>query len=229
MHKLAASALLGSLALAGSAAAAPAPGGVVVELFTSQGCSSCPPADAVLARLAAEPGVVAISRPVTYWDNLGWKDTLARPENTALQNAYAQRLGGGRYTPEIVVGGRAGAIGSREGEVRALIARTRPAAALTVARGPDGARVTIAGTGKATLRLVALASRVTVNVGNGENSGRRITYYNVVKTERPIGWWTGGAKTVTVPASALMARGADRFAVIAQQGESGPVLAGAYL
>src|SRR3546814_12349614 len=80
-------------ALAPRADGAPA---VLIELFTSQGCSSCPPADALFAKLAKEPGIVAISRPVTYWDRLGWKDTLPRPENTALQRAYGARIISGR-------------------------------------------------------------------------------------------------------------------------------------
>ena len=94
---------------------------VLVELFTSQGCSSCPPADRLAARLAPEPGVVVISRPVTYWDRLGWKDTLARPENTDLQRAYARRTLAGRngvYTPQTVVDGEFGAVGSQESRLR---------------------------------------------------------------------------------------------------------------
>src|SRR3546814_2316327 len=116
----------------------------LIELFTSQGCSSCPPADALFAKLAKDPGIVAISRPVTYWDRLGWKDTLARPENTALQRAYAARniAGAGVYTPQAVVQGGAGTVGSREGEIRTLAAQA--ASAARIALGSEG-RVTIDG------------------------------------------------------------------------------------
>lgn len=221
---------LGWAAFGGSAAPPSAAAPVVVELFTSQGCSSCPPADAVLARLAADPGVVAISRPVTYWDRLGWKDTLARPANTALQAAYAARLGGGSYTPEIVVGGRAGVVGSREGEVRRLIAAQAFAAAprLAVTRTGGGARVTLAGAGSGQVILIAFAPRVAVSVANGENGGRRIVYSNVLRAERVLGEWRGGQAGFAVPQAALAGAG-EGHAVIVRQGDAGPILAGRYL
>ena len=100
---------------------------VLAELFTSQGCSSCPPADAFLAKLAREPGVIAISRPVTYWDRLGWKDSLARSANDRLQRRYAARglPGSGVYTPELVINGSAATIGSRSVSARSLIAQAQ--------------------------------------------------------------------------------------------------------
>ena len=100
---------------------------VVIELFTSQGCSSCPPADMLASRLAKDDTLLVISRPVTYWDRLGWKDTLARPQNTALQRAYASKgnEGSGVYTPQIVVNGGDGAVGSREGDIRSIVRRAR--------------------------------------------------------------------------------------------------------
>src|SRR4051812_34097041 len=113
------------------AAAAPHP--VVVELFTSQGCSSCPPADAALERFAREPNIVAISRPVTYWDSLGWRDTLARPANTALQRAYAARQHSDDvYTPQAVVQGAVALVGGRTGAIHRAIdeAVARPAPGL---------------------------------------------------------------------------------------------------
>ncbi len=119
---------LAALTAAGSSSggAAPAAHPVAVELFTSQGCSSCPPADAVLARLARDPEVVAISRPVTYWDQLGWKDTLAPQANTDLQRAYADHDGSGRvYTPQAVVQGAEGVVGAQEANIRKLIAAAR--------------------------------------------------------------------------------------------------------
>ncbi len=113
--------IIAMLMVAAATPAASAP--VAIELFTSQGCSSCPPADAALARLAQDPGVVAITRPVTYWDALGWKDTLAREENTRLQRGYAARQQSHSvYTPEAVVQGEAGTVGSREAEVRRMVA-----------------------------------------------------------------------------------------------------------
>ncbi|HEX4301196.1 MAG TPA: DUF1223 domain-containing protein [Rhizomicrobium sp.] len=99
---------------------------VVVELFTSQGCSSCPPADALLGRLAQRPGVIAITLPITYWDMLGWKDTLASEANTRRQKSYAAAMGhGGVYTPQIVVDGAVDVVGSRAANVEMAIAQRR--------------------------------------------------------------------------------------------------------
>ena len=116
--------------LLGLAAAAPSTEPpVVIELFTSQGCSSCPPADRLLATLARDPGVIAVSRPVTYWDRLGWKDTLAREENTRRQYAYAARFRrDGVYTPQAVVDGRYQTVGSDREALVALLATARRAA-----------------------------------------------------------------------------------------------------
>jgi hypothetical protein len=116
--------LLAALCAAGGAQAGGRP--VVVELYTSQGCSSCPPADALLGRLAQQPGVIAISLPITYWDMLGWKDTLASEANTRRQKAYAAAMGhGGVYTPQIVVDGVTDVVGSRAAQVEAAIAERR--------------------------------------------------------------------------------------------------------
>ena len=106
----------------GAACAGEPPRPIVVELYTSQGCSSCPPADALLGRLAQRRDVLALSLPVTYWDMLGWKDTLASPGNTSRQKAYAAALGrGGVYTPQIVVDGVNDVVGSRENDVEAAV------------------------------------------------------------------------------------------------------------
>jgi hypothetical protein len=116
---LAAALLLGAAASAGALKRP-----VIVELYTSQGCNSCPPADELLGHLADRPNVIAMSLPVTYWDMLGWKDTLATDANTRRQKAYAQYMGrGGVYTPQIIVDGVSDVVGSREGDVEAAIAR----------------------------------------------------------------------------------------------------------
>jgi len=106
---------------------------IVVELYTSQGCSSCPPADALLGRLAQRPGVIALSLPITYWDMLGWKDTLATEANTRRQKAYAAAMGhGGVYTPQIIVDGVVDVVGSRAANVEAAIAQRRATVAVAV-------------------------------------------------------------------------------------------------
>lgn len=204
---------------------------VVVELFTSQGCSSCPPADAVLAALSDEPGVVAITRPVTYWDRLGWKDTLAREENSGLQRAYAARggEGAGVYTPQAVVQGARALVGSHGDALRRLVAEARavPQPALTAGRGVVAVDGTT--TQPATVSLIALKGHTDVAIGSGENGGRRVRYTNVVRGERTLGRWTGGKARFPIPADALRVEGADRFAVIVRQGASGPILAARYL
>ena len=128
------------LLVAGAVSLAPAEAGgvrrpVVVELFTSQGCSSCPPADELLGRLADRRGVLAISLPITYWDMLGWKDTLATSANTHRQKAYAAAMGhGGVYTPQMIVDGVTDVVGSREGDVEAAIAKRQAEIEVSQAR-----------------------------------------------------------------------------------------------
>ena len=234
---------IGGLAIAGAAqnvAEQSAPdrsaSPVAVELFTSQGCSSCPPADSLLARLARHPNVVAITRPVTLWDRLGWRDTLARSENTSLQQAYAARIGGGSgvYTPQAVVQGGAAEVGSDERALEALIAaaHARGGPAMTIVPTGDGGQaITISGTARrpATLILVALRSSVLVSIGRGENTGHSVRYTNVVLGERVIGDWTGGTGHFAVSASLVHFPGADRAALLLRQGDAGPILAARYL
>jgi hypothetical protein len=207
---------------------------VAVELFTSQGCSSCPPADALLARLARDPKVVAITRPVTYWDRLGWTDTLAMPANTALQQGYAARriAGAGVYTPQAVVQGIAGTVGSREANLTRLIAQhaARPEIGIAVRQG---ARPAVTLSGKpgtaAIVQLVGLDSSETVRIGAGENGGRDVTYVNVLRNEVRLAEWAGGSRTIEIDRSQAGGRGVDRYAVIVRQGDAGPILAARYL
>ena len=208
----------------------------MLELFTSQGCSSCPPADAVAAKLARRADVIVISRPVTYWDRLGWKDTLARPANTELQQAYAKRgLAGenGVYTPQAVIGGRIGAVGSHQRELERLIARDAAQKAPRISLGHDG---TIVVTGPSTgpttgapvsarLMLVGLDSSESVAVGSGENGKRRLTYTNIYQGATSLGSWAGGRQQFAVPATARHIAGADRYVVLLREGTSGPILA----
>lgn len=208
---------------------------VLVELFTSQGCSSCPPADALIAEIAADPNVVVITRPVTYWDRLGWTDTLARPENTALQRAYAPSLegyGGRSYTPQAVVNGRFGLVGSRRGELRTRIgeARDRATIRIIVEESAGGGRtVSLSGaSGRSGLvELVALDPSETVRIGSGENGGRSVTYTNIVLADRSLGRLEGDSGSIEIPGEALA--NAARHALIVREGPAGPILAARYL
>lgn len=210
---------------------------VLLELFTSQGCSSCPPADKLAEKLAADPGLVVISRPVTYWDRLGWKDTLARENNTVLQQAYARAgLAGqnGVYTPQLVIDGSFGAIGSREAEVRDGIARHggKGGAAIRVrVLGGKGFAVGIDGTAArpAELVLVAARRRAEVAIMRGENGGRAVSYTNVLKDEQRLQTWRGGKASLVIAPERLKVAGADAYALVLREPDGGKVLAARWL
>lgn len=204
---------------------------VLVELFTSQGCSSCPPADTVLASLSSNPRVVALSRPVTYWDNLGWKDSLAREENTAQQRAYARRgiSDGSVYTPETVVQGQNGTIGSRRAELNRLIASATTAPAHRLSAHDHAVATAGAVTTPAELRFVAVGSQRDVRIGGGENGGRVVRYTNVVLDEQTVPCTTGAPCSAALPASLRSHHGADKFAAILQAPNNGRVLAVTWL
>jgi len=205
---------------------------VLLELFTSQGCSSCPPADALAEKLSANPALVVIARPVTYWDRLGWKDTLARESNTKLQQDYARRGLDGRngvYTPQLVVNGSYGLVGSNAAAVAPSVKQygKSDAAIRVTASAGGGYAVNLSGTGagKAELTLVAVTRKVAVSIGSGENGGRKVTYSNVLRSERKLSDWAGGKASVTLAADQLKVPGADRYALVLRLPGGGKVLA----
>lgn len=175
----------------------------VVELFTSQGCSSCPPADHLLSALAREPDVVALSFPIDYWDFIGWRDTFASPVFTARQKAYATARGDGRiYTPQAVIDGLVDAVGSDKAQIERAIKMNRGReGALTVpihlAELRDVLHIDIgAGPGaSAGVYVLRVIRSQTVVIGRGENSGRSVTYTNVVRAIHKIGEWNGVARS----------------------------------
>jgi hypothetical protein len=198
----------------------------VVELFTSQGCSSCPPADRLLGELARDPSLVTMSLPIDYWDYIGWKDTLAKPRHAARQRFYAKTRGDGEvFTPQVVINGIAHAVGSDKGAIEQAIEQSRRNAAtlslpvkLTVADGKLTVHVLAAnpeGT-SGEVWLCTLGKSVPVAIGRGENRGHTVTYHNVVRRWMKLGDWTGAARTFSVPASDFEA--ADAVAVIVQGG-----------
>lgn len=211
-------------------------GPALIELFTSQGCSSCPPADLLAHVLDKEGEIVVISRPVTYWDRLGWKDTLAREENTLLQQAYTQRGLEGRngiYTPQMVIDGRIGVVGSLEREVREIVNnRPQQIAAIRTRRAADGSiSVGLGGQTEreAELMLLSINSQRKVNIERGENGGRHLRYTNVLRDERFITNWNGGKKSIKIDQSQLAGADANRFALILREPNGGPVLASAWI
>ena len=201
----------------------------VVELFTSQSCSSCPPADALLMELAqTRPDILALDFHVTYWDRLGWKDPYSLPQATERQRHYAERLGQeGVYTPQLVAGGRHQAIGSDRRAVLAAItaaAAAGPVAELRLARDAAGLVLDVgAGLGAGTLLLVGYDPAHATHVGGGENGGRTLAEVNVVRSIVPAGAWRGAAVTLR----AIQPAGERTVALL--QAEDGRILAAAVL
>jgi hypothetical protein len=170
---------------------------VVVELFTSQGCSSCPPANALLNELSrSRHDVLPLAFHVTYWDNLGWKDPFSLQAATQRQDQYGRRFGDGSYTPEIVVDGSARVVGSRRGEVGSAIERAKrdsqTAAAVNVTKDGGGVSIQIgSGSGNGRVLLIGFDHEHTTSIGRGENGGRTLEEFNVVRSIRSVGQWSG--------------------------------------
>ncbi len=211
--------LLGLVVFAAPAGAAAGPP-IVVELFTSEGCSSCPPADALLAELAIRPDVLALSFHVDYWNRLGWKDPYSSPEATARQQRYARLLGlDGVYTPQIVVDGRWQAVGSDRAAVETVLAKAREGRApvrMTLTLDHGQARVGLGASGNAAsaaIWLIGFDRRRADTVERGENAGRTLAHVDVVRGFAEVGRFTGHAGTVTAPVPWR----SDRIAAILQE------------
>ena len=231
-------AALAGLAL-GTASALAGPR-AVMELFTSQGCSSCPPADKLLGELAKRDDVLALSLPIDYWDYLGWKDTLASHDFSERQREYAQSRGDGAvYTPQAVINGTEDLVGSDRGKIEsALKQATDKGFAVPIALSSSADAVTVkigAADGstpnRGTIWLVMYDPSITVPIGRGENSGRTVTYSNVVRKLRPIAMWKGEPMSIDLPRSEMAQAKVDRCAVLLQAektgGLPGPILGAA--
>ena len=220
----------------------PVPPRAVVELFTSQGCSSCPPADELFQTLAADPKVIALSFPVDYWDYLGWKDTLASPRNSERQRAYAKARGDGAiYTPQAVVNGKTHVNGALIADITSAIEQTnkemlasrvplwfwQEANTLNIA---TGATPTVLGkpVKEATIWLGVVQTRASVEVKKGENAGKTLVYTNVVRELTPIGLWKGQAMKIQIPRAAVMLPETQKSVVLIQEGKAGPIIAAAW-
>ena len=212
--------LSGVLLAATPALAAERP--IVVELFTSQGCSSCPPADALLGELTRRDDVLPLAFHVDYWNRLGWKDPYSSAEATGRQRAYAKLLESPTvYTPQMVVDGRTDVVGSYRDEVLQAIAAARAAAVavpIDTASDAGGLRVRVganeAGAKRATLWLVGFDRHHETRIGAGENGGHTLAEWNIVRGFESIGDWQGTAYETTVPADKLA--GYERVALVLQ-------------
>lgn len=197
----------------------------VVELFTSQGCSSCPAADALMLELAKQAGMIPLTYPVEIWDYLGWKDTLAKPAFTKRQRAYAAMVAGKRvYTPQTIINGTAHCVGSDLSAISRLKASTSKitGARLRVEAAGESWNVTAivpdAALQGARLVLLPIASRQTVQIGRGENSGRAITYANVVRDLIDLGPVGAPERKLQITAQQIAVDKADGFALLLQGG-----------
>jgi hypothetical protein len=199
----------------------------VIELFTSQGCSSCPPADKLIAEYARDPSVIALTLAVDYWDYLGWKDTLALTGHSNRQRAYAKSRGDRQvYTPQAVIDGAVHALGSDKSAIERAIRQTHEQSALAlpvkIERTGDKLTVTVPASkdekGQGEVWLCPVSKSVSVSIGRGENSGQTVTYTNVVRRWIKLGDWTGKAETFNVPVKDVQAAGVDSAAVMVQAG-----------
>lgn len=206
---------------------------VVVELFTSQGCSSCPPADRLLANLAGHDDIIALALHVDYWDYLGWVDSFADPQFSNRQRRYARTWGERSvYTPQMVVHGVHYMVGSRNDEIQRqimLAEELAPKVSLAVQNSGQGIQIKleplIEAPTEADIFLVRYSENETVTIERGENAGRRINYVNTVKSWETLGRWDGtGPVTVNVPQAE-----AGNYAIIIQSPGPGEIYAAAKL
>lgn len=212
---------------------------IVVELFTSQGCSSCPRADQILDEIRNRPGVLALTYHVDYWDYLGWKDTLADSRFSARQKAYSHMRGNrGVYTPQAVVNGTTDVLGSDRAGIENAANRTQNldgvmSVPVTVTQGRGQIKVSVAeGSGKSgEIWICAVSKQVPITISRGENRGQQITYHNVVRNVLKVGDWNGKAGSWTVPLENISRDGVDAAAVYIQDGnrdKPGPMLGAAF-
>ena len=207
----------------------------VVELFTSQGCAQCPPADALLTGLAEEGDVVALAYHVDYWDYVGWEDTFGDGDFSDRQRAYAKSWGSSRiYTPQMVVNGAKGVVGSRRSEVHGALDGAALPLAVDIDRDGDTLKVTIppnTSLEDAVVWMVTYLDRADVAIDKGENAGKTMVYTQVVTSRQPLGLWEGATgANLKLPLPEILNDGSTGIAVIVQQesdGLPGPILGAA--
>jgi hypothetical protein len=207
----------------------------VVELFTSQGCAQCPPADALLTSLAQDGDVVALAYHVDYWDYVGWQDTFGAQEYSDRQRAYAQSWGSSRiFTPQMVVNGTKGVVGSKRPDVHGALDEASLPLSVAVAREGDMLKVAIPADrslGDAVVWLITFKDRAEIAIDKGENAGKSMVYTQVVTGRQALGMWEGSTgASIKLPLSEMLADGSTGLAILVQQEEDGlpgPILGAA--
>lgn len=235
---------VGALALFGltapsQAEPSAAAGVTLLELFTSQGCSSCPPADKLLAEYGGKTGVITLSFSVDYWNYLGWHDTLSSPENSERQRDYALARGDGRvYTPQVVVDGIMHVNGSNEAAIEMAMrnaSRRLKDVRVPVSMHAEGNSLVVdigaapetSDMREGTVWLAVAKDEETVAITRGENRGKKITYTHPVRELTPIGMWAGEKMTLHLPLKDLQTIGGDCLVAMVQVEGAGPVLGAA--
>jgi len=198
----------------------------VVELFTSQGCSSCPPADALLTSLAEQDDVVALAYHVDYWDYVGWKDTFAQEAYSDRQRDYAKSWGSSRiYTPQMVVNGAKAVVGSRRNEVQAALDRATLPLTMDLTLHNDMLKIAVPANpdfSDAVISLVTYVNRADVKIDSGENAGKSMVYTQVVTGRQLLGMWeSANGAEVKLPITEVLGDGNTGFAVLVQQERNG--------
>lgn len=214
---------LALLGLVGSTVALAQP--VVVELFTSQGCSSCPPADALIGELARRPGVIALAYHVDYWDDLGWQDRFSLPEATQRQRGYVRRLEkSGAFTPQIVVSGDTSLVGSNRTAVEKAVAGDRDALRMSLSKEGNSLHIHFLEAWRESMDvfLVSYLKEATARIDSGENARRTLKHFNVVRSFKKLGTWNGRPQRMVAPLVELP-RDASAVAVILQRKNQGAV------
>lgn len=214
---------------------------IVVELFTSQGCNLCPPADDILTEFSKQENILALSYSVDYWNYLGWEDTLAKPECTLRQKKYNITLGkNGIYTPQMIIQGDHDVIGSRQDLIDKMVEDVRQNTRDYQPTGLDitfdliGGMIDLRISGNenetsATIWIVGYDFEKTVNIKRGELSGQVRKYHNVVQAIKRIGSWTGEDVKLTLSRKDIGADNYDAYALLLQAHETGPIIAAAKL
>ena len=224
-------ALIAAIALAPIVASTAAPMPTVLELFTSQGCSSCPPADALLGEMAMRDGVLALAYHVDYWDRLGWQDPFSLAAATARQRAYGRALGlSGIYTPQLVVNGVHDLVGFDRAGLTALLRPSQVGVGILLRAegGTLAIEIEAAAAQSAEMTLVAYRQRVETLVTRGENAGRRLTDYAIVRAVTPLGRWDGKARSLSIDLTGLPTDCSD-VVLLVQSGGVGPMVGAAHL
>jgi hypothetical protein len=210
--------------VAGSAQLRP----TVLELFTSEGCSSCPPAEAFLGELAKRPDVLALAFHVDYWDGLGWRDRFSLAASTLRQRLYAKSVGSfSVYTPQLIVDGRYDVVGNDRASIGRALAQARaPGVVVNLAVHAGTVSVTLEPQGGVPLSdvmLVAYQRSAVSRIGRGENAGRELEEFNIVRALRPLGHWSGAPQQFEAPLGTIPADATD-VAILVQPTGAGPII-----